>query len=548
MIDLGLYFYYSLNKSLLIFIDIAGVLLGTWVFFSNPKKKQNQLFFLLTVFLLFWINGGYLFTISQNFNQALLLGRVILGEVFLSLIVVYLFLLHFPEERKSSLKFHKLLMVTVTVIFVLVVFSDIVVQSVELTDWGMNPVYNSKGKYAFYGLIIFLALLILQEVFKKYFTLSKKEKLRIQYFLVGLSLFVIMNLIFNVILPVWRNSIQYWQLGNYSAIFLLAFTAYAIVKQELFGIRVVLTALLVGLIAILILLDMVFLTQNLLAQLFKALLLVIFAYFGYLLIKSVTKEIEYRERLQKAYKDLQKLYKAKSEFISIVSHQLRTPLSAIKGYVSMLSEGTYGELPEKTEKPINNVYRANERLIKLVNDLLNLSRIEAGKIELKFNKNSLEEVINETIDSLIRQAKRKNIYIKFQKPKESLPDIIIDKGKIMEILTNLVDNAIKYTTKGGITIALKANKIEGKKNAVIKIADTGTGMTQQEIYKIFKSFSRGAAGTKLYTEGAGLGLYIAKKFVEMHNGSIKAESKGSGYGSTFTITIPFKRKKLEKIK
>lgn len=378
----------------------------------------------------------------------------------------------------------------------------------------------------------------MSSLFQKYFTFSPKEQIKVQYVLIGLIIFVVPNLIFNVIFPFLGRTAQvrYYPFGNYSAIFLLAFTAYAIVKRELFGIKVVLTALLVGLIAVLILLDIFFLTEDPLAQLFKGLLLIIFLYFGYLLVQSVVREIQYRERLQRAYKELKKLDTAKSEFMSIASHQLRTPLTAIKGYISMILEGSYGQLLEKTRRPMEGVYKSNERLIKLVNDLLSVSRIEAGKIRMKLEKASLEELIESVIEELENEATRKKIYLEWKKPEKVLPKILIDKSKIRAIILNIIDNAIRYTSKGGVTIKAKVSD----KIVQISVSDTGTGISKEELSKLFESFSRGVAGSRLYTEGVGLGLYIGRKFAEMHEGKIWAKSKGSGKGSTFYLELPIK--------
>jgi len=253
--------------------------------------------------------------------------------------------------------------------------------------------------------------------------------------------------------------------------------------------------------------------------------------------KKLEKEVEKATvELREAYEELKKLDRAKSEFISIASHQLRTPLTAVKGYISMMLEKTYGVPPEQMEKPLKNIYLSNERLIKLVNDLLNISRIEAGRMEMQIEKTSLEEIITSVVEELKNSAKEKNIYLKWEKPEKPLPKISVDKEKIRQAIMNVIDNAIRYTEKGGVTIKCKMQNAKCK----IEVKDTGTGLTKYELSKMFESFSRGAAGTRLYTEGVGLGLYVAKKFVEMHNGKIWAESKGKGKGSTFYIELPIK--------
>ena len=269
---------------------------------------------------------------------------------------------------------------------------------------------------------------------------------------------------------------------------------------------------------------------------FKIFAILIIGFASSTLVGRIHSERETWEKLRVAYEELKKLDVAKSEFISIASHQLRTPLTAIKGYISMILEKLYGKPPEKMEKPLENIYLSNERLIKLVNDLLNVSRIEAGRMEMKPEKLSIESIITSITEELKNAAKEKGLYLKWEKPKKPLPKIAIDREKIRQVIMNVVDNAIRYTEKGGVTIKCKAQNEKCK----IEISDTGTGLTKYELSKMFESFSRGAAGTRLYTEGVGLGLYIARRLIELHHGKIWAESKGKGKGSTFYIELPIK--------
>jgi len=228
------------------------------------------------------------------------------------------------------------------------------------------------------------------------------------------------------------------------------------------------------------------------------------------LSQNLQEKVDFQTKeLREAYEELQKLNRAKSEFISIASHQLRTPLTAIKGYISMMIEESYGKPPEKMRKPLENIYLSNERLIKLVNDLLSVSRIESGRIKIKLEKVSIDEIIVSLIEELKGLAREKDLYLKFEKPEKPLPEISVDEERIRQVILNLIENAIRYTNKGSITISAKKSdsKIQ------ISIKDTGEGISKEEIPYLFESFSRGSAGTRFWTEGAGLGLYVAKKFV-----------------------------------
>ncbi len=253
--------------------------------------------------------------------------------------------------------------------------------------------------------------------------------------------------------------------------------------------------------------------------------------------KTLQKEVERQTaELKKAYEELKVLDRAKSEFISLASHQLRTPLTAIRGYVSMILEGSYGKLSKTASKPLNNVLGSSERLIRIVNDLLNISKIELGKMELNKASANIEELITTCYEEMKPTAEKKGLEIIWQKSKSRLPEIEIDKLKIGQVISNLIDNAIKYTQRGKIEI--KAEKTDSIIRVSIK--DTGEGLTKDEIRMVFEGFTRGAAGIAYWIEGAGLGLYIAKKYIDLHNGKIWVESEGKGKGSAFYIELAIK--------
>jgi len=244
-------------------------------------------------------------------------------------------------------------------------------------------------------------------------------------------------------------------------------------------------------------------------------------------IAKATKE------LRIANTELKQLDKVKSEFISIASHQLRTPLTSVKGFVSLLADGTFGKVSKPIRETLLKVFSSNERLIKLVDDLLDLSRIESGRINFEFAKNDVIKMVSDVIADHKMHAKNKNLYLKLNKPAKSIQPFIFDKDKLHEAVSNLVDNAIKYTAKGGITVSLE------NRNGIVRIvvADTGIGLTKGDIEKIFKKFQRGRESNKVNVSGLGIGLYIGQKMVLAHKGKILVESDGPGKGSRFIIAL-----------
>ncbi len=240
------------------------------------------------------------------------------------------------------------------------------------------------------------------------------------------------------------------------------------------------------------------------------------------------------EELRDANEQLQKADRLKSEFVSIASHQLRSPLTVIKGYLSVILSGDYGQLADDVKKPLQVCYDANQRLINFINDLLDLNAIEEGKMNITFAPVKLQDIIDQILKHIEKHLKEKKVEIEFIPPKEGLPEIQADASKLEQVFFNLIDNAIKYSPQGHVKISL--SQLKGKQKFVIQ--DSGEGMTQDELDSIFEKFARGTSGKKVSTKGSGIGLFVAKKFVEAHKGKIWAESDGIGKGAKFIVELP----------
>ncbi len=252
---------------------------------------------------------------------------------------------------------------------------------------------------------------------------------------------------------------------------------------------------------------------------------------------KLEKEVERATRdLKKANIQLKKLDAAKSEFISIASHQLRTPLTVIKGYISMMLEGNFGPLTKPEEESLGKVFESNERLIQLVEDLLNISRIESGRLQFNYKETDLNKMAESVVDELSTNAKKKNLILEYKAPAEALPTLKLDDEKVRQVVMNLVDNAIKYTKEGKVTVTVEqaGNKLH------FCVADSGMGIKPEDMPNLFKKFSRGTGTSLIHTEGTGLGLYVARMMIEAHKGKVWAESDGVGKGSKFCFELPVK--------
>jgi PAS domain S-box-containing protein len=230
--------------------------------------------------------------------------------------------------------------------------------------------------------------------------------------------------------------------------------------------------------------------------------------------------------------------KLKSEFISIAAHQLRTPLSAIKWVIKMVLDGDAGKLNEEQEKLLFKGYQSNERIIVLVNDMLNVSRIDEGRFGYEFTSTRIEDIVQEHIDALENLMAVKKIQFVFKKS-DNIPPVSIDKQKMGLAVQNLLENAVKYTPEyGRIEVGLEA----GDKYLTIRVKDNGVGIPEKDQEKLFSKFFRAENVLRMQTEGSGLGLFIVKNIIKKHGGEISFTSK-EGAGTEFVFTIPLAIKK-----
>lgn len=566
-----------LNKVLVVLIDVIAVLIGFLVYKNNPKGKINRMLVLMTIFMLVWVNFAYIPRVIgiTNSDLALLFLRIawfITPLFFTALYFLVIYLIEEIEKKEKYKTLSKFVLFFGLLAAFLAGFTNLVVSSIRFVGPDLAINYGS-AMLPFLGMISFLICATLYPLFKEYFKSPVFIKLKLQYFLIGIFIFYLANIIFNITFPLLFGIVRFYWIADYSTIFLLGFTAYAIVKRELFGIKVVLTTLLVALIAIVLLLDIFVLTEVLFYQLIKGFVLIVYLYFGYLLVKSVQKEVKLKEEamflagkervLRQDTEGLAKretalrqraerLLAAEEQFLLAIQHHLRTPLTGARNYIDELEKESYGKLPSLAKEKVKKANLALRILIHLVNDIIDISKMSLGQEVLGFQDNvQLEEVIGEVIQEQKLQAEIKELYLKFEKPKEPLPKMKLDPDRLKEAIYNLVDNGLKYTpqNKGGVTISLGRVKMKEQDYVQISISDTGIGLTPEEKETVLTFFfERGEMARKMWGIGKGVGLYISNQFIKAHSGEIKVESEGKDKGSTFYIYLPINPEKNEKNK
>ena len=231
----------------------------------------------------------------------------------------------------------------------------------------------------------------------------------------------------------------------------------------------------------------------------------------------------------------------KSEFVSMVSHELRTPMTAIKGYLELLLMGKAAVDPQ-TQRSFLQVAKANaDRLSEMVDELLDVSRIEAGRIQMRFQPVSVSRTVHDVATMLQKTMGNKDVELHLNVPGD-LPNVLADPARLMQIITNLMSNALKYTLDGHVDVTAQAvdNMVQ------VDVCDTGIGMTEEDLSKLFTRFFRGSTARDSEIPGTGLGLAITRSLIEMHGGKIWVKS-AVGRGSTFSFTLPFLPEPLAKL-
>jgi len=238
--------------------------------------------------------------------------------------------------------------------------------------------------------------------------------------------------------------------------------------------------------------------------------------------------------LSRANEKLQKLDETKSNFISIVAHQLRTPLSGVKWTLSMLLSGDMGPLNNDQKTFLMKSYESNARMITLVNDMLIADGIQSGKVHYGFKHIDIVDLMDNVLFEVSPQALKRHISINYKNKFKNLPQAYVDPETMRAVLQNLLENAIKYTIEGGkIEIDVKVENDQ----LLVSITDNGIGIPKDQVKEIFTKFFRARNAVKQETDGSGLGLYIAKTIVEKNGGKIWFDSV-VGEGSTFYFTVP----------
>ncbi len=397
-----------------------------------------------------------------------------------------------------------------------------------------------------YPLYIFIILVPFISGFLRHIYVIMRHKSKVLYLLVGYMISANVAFITNLILPWMGVFILNW-VGQFFTVIMVSFTTYSILKFNLMNIKFFAIHVGVTLLGIITFSQMLF-ADSLKNLIVSGLVFGISSITGYFLVvlsKNERKSLEHtmllnkkikkiNNELQDANEKLKSLDTLKSEFISLASHQLRSPLTVIKGYASTLTDGIVGNLTPKQNEIVTHIYVAAQGLASVVEDFLNVTKIEQGGMKYSFEKTNLRSIFNDLASDMKIAAEDK--HLDFSSSVDGDGEFLVygDTTKLKQVFLNLIDNSIKYTKEGFVKVILAKDTLGG---ILFSVTDSGIGVTEETKKTLFKKFVRGE-GKSLNGGGSGLGLYLAEEIVKAHKGTISVTSDGTGKGSTFSVILP----------
>lgn len=524
------------NIIVLVSLSIHALLL--WILYRYGRKTPGGAAYSVAILAIAgWVFPMFLYR-SHLFDQTVLWVRLLyLMASFTSTTFLY-FTFVWPDNLKVP-RWVEILIVLENLILGFVVFHPTwLIQGVQYVQSGEDIILWGP-LYIVYVLHISLPLLV---GFVILFLKMRKAKgvVRKQILAILIGYFLAGNLAMstNLILP-WMGYFELNWLGQFFSTIIAALTTFAILKHKLMNIKVLVAE---GFILILnfFLIIQFIISESTSRFIINGLILLAVLVISYLLIRGVSQEVKRREELavlagslEQANAQLKELDQQKTEFLSIASHQLRTPLSILKGYIELIKDGAYGKVQKSTVRVLGEMDKNNEHLVKLVDEFLDITHIEQGKIKYNFEYQNICEITENVINELRNRATQKGLEIRWACPREK-KQVYCDKEKIYNVIFNFLDNAIKYCDKGVIEICLK----QEKDGVAIRVKDSGVGFGKSDEASFYQKFYRGNNVKGVNVTGTGLGLYVCRKFIEAHKGKVWAHSEGLGKGSEFGFWVP----------
>ncbi|MBU3668551.1 MAG: hypothetical protein FGM57_01130 [Candidatus Taylorbacteria bacterium] len=530
---------FDLETTSLVISGLINLILVVVIGIRRNKTKDTIFFLLFSISVLGWVLSRLLFEITTDVTLFRSAQLLYFCATYIPLFLL-LFIESFPRKEHSYSRGKLTLILTPAIIASILCWIPGAVIQAIYTDLDGHKAITFGWAYLFYFFyIISYFLLGIIKMITKHRKAEGVERNQLEIVFLSILVSSSVGMFANLILPT-LGSFEFFWVGPLFSVFMVLTIGYAIVRYQLFETKLITTEFMTFFLWALILIRTIYSgsTQD---RIINGLLFLASVIIGLYLIRSVVNEIFQREKietlakdLEKANEHLQELDQQKSEFVSLASHQLRGPLTAIKGYASMLLDNDFGEIKGEVRDAVDKVYKSTQDLVVVVGDYLDVSRIEQGRMQYDMSDFDMRDLVATIVTELRPNIERAKLTMDFDFDTEGNFTVHGDQGKIKQVIGNIVDNAIKYCPSGGIHIWV-AHRPENK--VLVTISDTGVGIHPDVLPRLFEKFTRAPDASKTNIMGTGLGLYVARKMIEAHNGKIWAESPGVGKGSSFFIEL-----------
>ncbi len=521
-----------------LFIFISSICFALFLYSGNQKSTVTRAWFLVSGSIAFWGLSLYGVTSAEVEAHALLWQYALDVSAIFIPVLYFNFVSEFLRVENKDFR-----NVSVILAFILAFFSFS-----GLFKTGVAIRYGIYWIVPGSGYILFPIFFILYTIFSLYLMVQAYHRnqgdtlYRAQIrntFIAGLIGFS------GGLTNFFPQVFDIYPFGNYFVILYIFFMTYGVLRYKLLSTRIVAAQFFSGALVLVFLFNLLIRPESLTDWLIKFILFVLVLFFSILLVRGVYKEVQQRQHIESLAKELEKanallesandrlkeLDKLKSEFVSMATHQIRGPITAIKGYTSMILEGDYGPVPPPVKETVKTILESSSSLDGIVQDFLDISRIEQGRMKYEFSDVDISKLVADVLTELKPNIEAKNLSLTLAI--ESGITIRADKGKLQQVIENIVDNSLKYTPKGGLTVRVQHTD----KTVRIAVTDTGVGIKPEALPKLFQKFSRAEDASKANLLGTGLGLYVARQLIEAQGGTIRAESEGEGKGATFTVEL-----------
>ncbi len=527
---------------------LLSLLLAVFIFFKAKFNLFSKIFLAFVVSYCVWLIGDVIAWTATDYNLVYFSWSVLdYVEIVFYILGLY-FVLTFIYEKDVNLYFKLLFLITLVFPFFITLSSNSVLGFEQSICEALNNESLTNYKLIVESII---GLVIVGYMIRAFFIEQPREDKKADLIVLGaiflfLSVFGVSEYVASV-----TGIYEYHLYSLFILPLFLIAIIYAVFELDIFHFNMLGTHYLVGGLVILMGGQLFFINggaDTLLTLVTVALTVGL----SIILYRNLKRESDQRVRIEQLSSQLESsklrleesnikleesnaklinVDKLKTEFLSLASHQLRSPLTAIKGYASMVVEGDFGEIGPKAKEAVDRIFQSSQNLTLVVEDLLNVSKIESGGMKYVMVDFSMTEIVKTTSEDLSITAGKKGLKLTYSEDGNN-HKVHGDKEKLRQVVLNLIDNSIKYTKQGSIEVSLsnKDNKV------LVEIKDTGMGVSPEIKATLFQKFARGE-GARMNTSGSGLGLYLAKEIVDAHKGHVGVNSEGMGKGSTFFIEL-----------